>query len=90
MPRIPAIKQRIIAPQIPAPAPVQNMMQDEQQKHAQSDPFMGASSDQFKGHELAFGPALQDAVAMGAVFGIGVVLLRHAVDVLEFERLRAL
>ena len=45
---------------------------------------------QFKGHELAFGPALQDAVAVRAVLGIGVILLRHAVDVLEFERLRAL
>ena len=45
---------------------------------------------QFKGHEFAFGPAFQDAVAVRAVFGVGVVFLRHAVDVLEFERLRAL
>ena len=45
---------------------------------------------QLKGHELAPGPALQNAVAMGAVGGVGILNLRQLLDVLQLEGLRAL
>ena len=45
---------------------------------------------QLKGHEFAPGPALQNAVAVRAVLGVGVVFLRHFVDILELECQRAL
>ena len=50
----------------------------------------GVDVGQLKGHELAFGPAFEDAVAVGAIGGVGVLNLRQLVDVLQLERLRAL
>lgn len=38
-----------------------------------------------EGHQLSFGPAFQYAVTMGAVFGVGILFLRHFVDILQLK-----
>lgn len=50
----------------------------------------GIEVGQFKGHQFALRPAFKDAVAMSAVGGVGILYLRHFINVLQFECQRAL
>ena len=52
--------------------------------------FSGVNVREFKGHQLALRPAFEDAVAMGTVGSVGILKLGQLVDVLLFERQRAL
>ena len=52
--------------------------------------FSGVNIREFEDHQLALRPAFEDAVAISSVGGVGVLKLGQLVDVLLFERQRAL